>query len=689
MQDWPCRVAAKGDSRGSGPSRSIITQMLASPSVCQPASASSLNFPTAEPPGRFNPERTFAEGRPVPSAIYIEYPRITLVEVGGNARKPKLKSVIVGDLAEARNEDGTPITDKQAYLNKQIETFLKENKVKTSKLNLLVGPDGMRYRDMHLDFKDRRQIDRVLAFQVEGVLPTVAIEDLAIGYIILHEEGDGVRVLVHAADKDYVRSRIVALEENNALVDAADSHLSGTLNLGLLHPELSADQPPTLWMDFAGSTAMVAAVYDGKVYSARVFLAPYLAESDEAKKAAQVRNELQAAEARAREFAGDEDDEGATLPKAESVNIGEQEIADRIGAMTRDELQKFLTRVGIEARRTLLREHLDAAPERLVVSGLGSAGDQLAEALGAELELPDARAIDLLEPVIPTSKDGTPKIDVPDVGELSYLVGVAIKGLGRDESGINFRYGDLAPGTMFDYAKTPLAFAATLVLLVAGILCMMAFVELRRFENLISELRDTPPGIDTMFARAYGPVQDPDQRATYVKRHNRLEEFPANEIRNAHRILLEHQRELEGANTAEFNPPWPADEIKAEVLRRIAAANPSFDFALLRLNVDPATMRIEMFVSLSEDQAEREARRPRLPAEQRNLAETDRILASINAMIRDNPQWFEGEPTQSYGARNVERPNEHGSGPARRADQMNLVIRMKRPERARPSAGGS
>jgi hypothetical protein len=617
----------------------------------------------------------------VSSAIYIEYPRITLVEVGGNSRKPKLKSVIVGDLKEARNEDGTPITDKQGYLNKQIETFLKENKVKTGKLNLLVGPDGMRYRDMHLDFKDRRQIDRVLRFQVEGVLPTVAIEDIAVGYFILHEEGDGVRTLIHAADKDYVRSRIIALEENNAIVDAADSHLSGTLNLGLLHPELAPDTLPTLWLDFAGATAMVAVVHGGKVHSARVFLAPYLAESDQAKKAAKVKSELQEAEARAREFAGEplDDEEEGALPKAESVNIGEQEIADRIGAMSRDEMLAFLNRVGVEARRTLLRENLDADPERLVVSGLGSAGDQLAELLGNELGLSDARAIELMEPVVPTKKDGTPKIDIPDVGELSYLTGVAIKGLGRDFTGINFRTGDLAPGTLFDYAKTPLAFAATLALLVAGILCMMAFTEKRRFDNLIADLRDTPPGIDAMFNRAFAPVQDPARRDELRGMHNRIEEFPENEIRNAHRALLAHQRELEGANTAEFNPPWPAEEIMAEVMRRIEAANRSYDFALLRMNIDTSTLRIDMIVSQSETQDERNKRN--LPAHQRNLVEADRIMAELRAMTREHQHWFADEPNMSYGARDLSRPNEHGSGEARRAEQINLTIPMKRRER--------
>jgi Tfp pilus assembly PilM family ATPase len=608
------------------------------------------------------------------SAIYIEYPRVTLVEVTGSGRKPKLKSVIVGELGEARNEDGTPITDKQAHLNKQIQQFLKQHKVKTNKLSLLVGPDGMRFRDMHLDFKDRRQIDRVLRFQVEGVLPTVPIEDVAVGYHILHEEGDGVRVLVHAAEKDYVRRRIVALEESDAIVDSADSHLSGTMNIGLLHPELAPDTPPTLWLDFAGSTAMVAIVEGGKIYTARVFVSPYLAESDAERKSAQVRSELEAAEARAREFAGEPLAEDELAPKVESSNIGEAEIADRIRSMSREELERFLGRVAVEAQRTLLRENLETTPERLVVSGLGSAGDVLADALGERLGFEDVRAIELIEPLIPTDRDGAPKIEVPDVGELSYLAGVAVKLLGRDFSGINFRVGDLAPGTLFDYAKTPLAFAATLALLVAGIMCMMAYVERNRFQGMIAELRDTSPGLGPMFERAFAAVDEDDERI----RHNRIEDDPAEEISRAHQALRERQRELQGATTKDYTPPWPAEEIMAEVLRRIAAANPSYDFSLLRLAVDASSVRLEIVVSTTENQAERDARRPALPPEQRNLTEIDRMMASLRAMTRDHPDWFAAEPTMRYGRRDLRRTDPQGNM-ERTAEHINLNFQLNRP----------
>jgi hypothetical protein len=65
------------------------------------------------------------------------------------------------------------------------------------------------------------------------------------------------------------------------------------------------------------------------------------------------------AEVRAREFLGGE--EAATLPASDSVNIGEEEVADRIRHMSKEQLQKFLSRVAVEAKRTLLMSNLETS----------------------------------------------------------------------------------------------------------------------------------------------------------------------------------------------------------------------------------------------------------------------------------------------------------------------------------------
>ncbi|MCA8914575.1 MAG: hypothetical protein KDB90_04115 [Planctomycetes bacterium] len=626
-------------------------------------------------------------------AFYIEYPRITAVEITGSARKPKLKRVEVGDLPEPRNEDGTLMVDRQGYLNEQVSAFVKDRKLSGGKAILLAGPEAMRYREVKLAFSDKRNIDKVLQYQVEGLIPNIPIEQLTVGYNILQNEPDGARLLVHAADKDYIRQRIIALEEAGCTVDAVDSNLSGTMNIGLLHEAFAKGSAPALWLDFAGTSATVAVVHDGEVQTARVFLAPYLAgasgataTAEEAKAAG--KKAAAEAERRAREFeAGDLDQldhmdmdeeyvldtsatDSATLPKSESVNIGEAEVADRIRHMSRDELQKFITRVAVEAKRTMLISRFDADPERVVVSGLGVAGDELAGLLGDELGIDDARAIELVDAVNPPGNS----IDTPDVGELSYLCGTALKGVGRDYTGIDFRYGDLAAGTLMDYAKTPLAFTATLVLLFAGIMFLISYTHARQYERDIAALRDQDLGPKYFFTAAFFHTKKADEKSAPSAALKKLRDYPdmsddpGSEIRLAHKRMKDTQAILQGLTTDLYARPHPADLILVEILKTIQNAKPSYDFALMRCDILESGVTIQYMASITETPAER------LRAGAPEQKEADRMFYAFRDLADAHPEWFEGAPTQDEGSKTQVGPE------GREANQMTLKLKLKKIE---------
>jgi len=617
-------------------------------------------------------------------AFSIDFPRIVAVEVTGSAKKPRLKRVAVGELAEPRNEDGTMVADRQAHLNGQVAKFIKENKLASGKQYLLVGPDAMRFRDLRLAFSDKRQINRVLPFQVEALIPNVPIEEMSLGYIPLLKEPEGSLLLVHAADKSYIRQRLTALEEAGCSIEGIDSHLSGTLNLGLLHPELAADKPPTLWLDFAGTTAAVILLDHGNVQAARVFVSPYLAgasgatatATDAKSVADQARRE---AEARAREIAAKNATDSVTLPggdstslpKGESVNMGAAQVADRIRHMSRDDLMKFIQRVGVEARRTLAMSRHDAEPARLVVSGLGAQGGDLATLLSNELQLESGTAIALMDSV---SSKG--EVSAPDLGELTYLTGVALKGLGRDLTGIDFRYGDLAPGTLLDYARTPLAFTATLALLFGGILFLVSYTHVRRYEADILYLRDQEPGLRYYFDKVAFKDVDKTKKASKQVLAERTytvdEEDAANEITTNHKKLADHQKRLEGKTTDNFERPVPADVVLSLVLKTISDAKPSYDFALLRVDVKNNNLNLVFLASQSET-----------PEDLKGVGgvkEADRMFDAFRKLTRSDPKMFQDEPKLSYGARTQPGPG------GRNADVVTLQIPLVKPERKKPAA---
>lgn len=619
-------------------------------------------------------------------AFSIDFPRIVAVELAGSAKKPRLKRVVVGDLPEPRNEDGTPVVDKQGFLNTAVGEFLKTHKLTSGKQYLLVGPDAVRYRDLRLAFSDHRRIEKILPFQVEGLIPNIPIEDLSLGFIVLEEFGDkegqtageGCKVLVHAADRAYIMPRLIALEEGGASIAAVDDHLDGTLNLGRLHPQLAASQPPTLWLDFAGSTAMVCLMDGKRVRSARVFFSPYLAGAEAAaERAKQEAREAQvAAEARAREFQEEQGTatDSVTLPKTESVNIGSEQVADRIKHMSRDDMLKFLQRVAIEARRTILMAGGNYEPARLVVSGLGDSGTQIVELLANELQMTESHAIDLMDSVNPPHKDGKPSVDVPDIGELTYLTGVALKGFGLDEDKIDFRYGTLAPGTLFDYAKTPLAFTATLSLLFAGILYLISYSHSTQFEAQIVDLRDAPNGPKYYFEAAFEKVdktkpvsKEVEKERTYVA----IEDDPGQEIRNAHKKLKDHQKRLLGETSDNYARPQPADQILLKVLETFQNGKPSYDFAMVSFRIQNNLVTIEFFCSVTETAAERKL------LGVGDLTESERMFRAFRELATANTQWFDTAPDAYSGDVTAKAQ----AGPENRVvDVAKVTIRLKKVE---------
>ncbi|CAG1772094.1 hypothetical protein BAC2_02163 [uncultured bacterium] len=630
------------------------------------------------------------------TAIYINQTQIIAVTVGGSAKKPKLKSVATGFIAEARTEDGAVVVDRTKHLANEINRFLKENKFGHGHEILLVGPDAMRYREIKLAFSDRRQIDKVIKFQVEGAIPSVPIEDLAVSYTVLSSDEGGSRVLVMAADKDYIRKRLDALDMAGITVDSVDCNLSGTLNLGLLHEQLSGEKPPTLWLDFAGTTATASIVINGHVHTTRVFVSPYVsgaqgaAPTAEQSKIALKQLEAQAA-GRALEVPKDEyvllspEEAGgseppppptlpaadtanaAGLPKAESVNLGAQEVADRIRKMSRDELLKFVNRVAVEARRLLYMTRIEGGVRRLVVSGLGHEGPNLAAALANELRLDESLAIDLMDSVTGKDRDGNPSVKVPDIGEITFLTGVALKGLGRDETEVDYRTGDLAAGTLFDYAKTPLAFTATAVFLFAGIMFLIAFTQVQTLQRETARLVAEPYDLQTSFVRA---TKKADKTKLTPKERTELlnyplnDEEPATEIQVVYNRLNEHQKRISGEVVTEHPIPHRADVIVSDIIRALQSGKPSYDFALIRIDVTQESASVTYFASTSETNEEVKAR----GGEREDI----RMSNALKKLMADRADVFEGEPVPAGGtARGVKNGE-------RTANEIRLTLKLQK-----------
>jgi hypothetical protein len=416
-----------------------------------------------------------------------------------------------------------------------------------------------------------------------------------------------------------------------------------------------------------------------------VFVSPYLAgASGQTATATASRDEAEQhrleAEARARQVAAAMGElptaDSSTLPKAESVNMGAEQVADRIRHMSRDELDKFIHRVTIESRRTMAISRFDAEPARLVVSGLGHEGALITQRLGDSLGMEQSAAINLMDSVKRDAKRGEDSARLPDLGELTYLTGVALKGLGRDETHIDFRYGDLAAGTLMDYARTPLAFTATLALLFAGILFLVSFTHVRRYEADIAALRDHERGPRYYFEKvAFGKVDPSKFESKQEQAEGKYAEFPdspAAEIESAYNKLLAHQKRKQGNVSDNFQRPTPADQVLLALMRAINEAKPSYDFAVTRIDIRNNALILRCFTSQSETPEERQK------AGVRDV-ESDRLLSSLRKMVSSQPKMFVGEA--DGGGVKADLGGRAQDGPdGRKADEWTYTIPVVKPE---------
>jgi|GEM_PF-4324217 len=211
------------------------------------------------------------------TAIYITRTRAIAVRVSGSAKRPTLKAVDTLDFEPLEpKENGEPHSREERITDYgiQMRAFLKKSKASGAPVTLCIDSNDVLLRNMAIAFKDRAKIDRVIAYQVEGEIPSTPIEDLAVGYTQLAVNDNGSQLLVVAGRKDRLRDYIEILDEADSEAEAANATIGGALNLRAIHPELKKVDEPSIWIDFQGSHALFALLDGDKIIGVRNLLLP-------------------------------------------------------------------------------------------------------------------------------------------------------------------------------------------------------------------------------------------------------------------------------------------------------------------------------------------------------------------------------------------------------------------------------
>ncbi len=517
------------------------------------------------------------------TAIFINEREAIAVRVDGSAKKPKLtragriefEPVLPGD-------DGLPPSEEAVFDSQmiQLKAWLKQSKFGGGNVILCADPASVILRDLKVAFTERRQIDKVIAFQVEGVIPSIDIEDLAVTYTMLEKEADGSRLLVAAAHREPLRDALELLDDSGIVPVMADSTVGGALNLRALSPELSNTPKPTLWVDLQGDWALIAVLEGTTILGMRMIRVPAAATAE--MQAAADAAAVGSADADDAPLVvmddGDESEDGSEEAEWPDSNAGwpaEKSQSDAPQAPlsaeaqaaveeASDRGQALLRMLVTEARRSILSAQAAGAISRVIVSGVPAGLAPISKLIQAELGIDAVTVIDLIDSMVPKSRKGQPKVDLPPSLMVPVLAGVALKGLGGDASGMDFLTGDLSPADAFEQSKSALAIGVTVLFLICGVVLMLVIREGQRIDQE-AERRLNEVNIPSLHRLAYSGAPENRRASTSLPEYSDL---------MAQSIAVRDQMQQEinsikAGNKRNFPPLFESDRAFQEFLKAV------------------------------------------------------------------------------------------------------------------------
>lgn len=516
------------------------------------------------------------------TAIQVTSQGALAVRVEGSAKKAKIvRAAELEFELPAATADGVAPSPDDIFESKaaQLKSWLKKSKLSGGRVALCVDSSHVILRDLRVSFTDRRQIDKVIAFQVEGVIPSTPIESLAVGYTVLETDDEGSRLLVAAAHREPLREQLELLEDLGIEPEVADSTVGGAMALRALNPTLANAPTPTLWIDLQGDSAVVA-VLDGTamlaIRSVRIpraaaieLAAAVVADTDDRPASGRRAAVPEPSEDGEAEAGFDADGDVAIIEEEPEVQAAPAPLAKATSTGTGSKLNVPAPASGalvhllvIEARRSILSAQAKGAIERVVISGVPDSMRAAIAPVKRELGVKEFEVISLLDPLLVKDKLGKPKVKLPSSLGVPAAAGVACKLLGNDASGVDFLVGDLSPTDAFDQIKSPMAIAATLLFMVAGIMLMLVINENRKLEREAqSELANQE--LDRALAATYEKAPEARRKSVPEAGHT----FEG--VNSAHDLLTADIAAIKAGNKKLFPPTYDADLALDAILRAI------------------------------------------------------------------------------------------------------------------------
>jgi len=343
-------------------------------------------------------------------------------------------------------------------------------------------------REIPVPFTADDQIRKVVKYEAEHHLHDCDADDVIVQYTRVGESVEGTNLLVFAARKDAIGRRIEYAR--SAGVEPLAMDLDSLAYFGAVNASgRFAETPNCVLLDIGYRSTGMVFVVEGAVRALRAMRMGV--DSITQGLARDMDIDFVEADHKLHELAAEES--GDLLVPAQEGALGTRPDTEKSHAeLERDLLHQkrdeFVGRLKREFIRSTAALRGAPRPELIIVTGPGLQVPGLLELLGQRLGMP-------VEPFRPSQSfscklNGTTPDDF-DAGA-AVALGLALKGLGGDTLGIDFRQEELQVANKFELLKNTLAVTVTLLfvgLLVFSFYCVMKKRQLQedRFEPMLTQ----------------------------------------------------------------------------------------------------------------------------------------------------------------------------------------------------------
>jgi Tfp pilus assembly PilM family ATPase len=367
---------------------------------------------------------------------------IKIAVVEGGRSKATLKSFTTRKI-DAKSGDTED--DIISVLNE----VLKETGAPKSSVTTSVRAQDCMIREIVVPFVEDDKIRKTVKYQAENYFTSLHIDDLIIEYSKFSESESKSKLLVAGIKKSHVARRLEMLEEVGVDPTAIDLDIAALYNT-YAHLGVFDDVPAALIVEIRADTLKLGVVEGGRLRLARAIrmrLGSMRLDSVRPK------DQLSAASGVYDTAA----DESARLPVVILDEGDDEAFSLEDSGITETEREGILHRVFMEIDRTVAAVQMLHDVDLICLTGSSCVLDGIEEVFADHFEI-DARKIDVGGAM--GAKKGVGKGSVSVEG--ATAVGLALKGLGIDHGGMDFRQEEFAFRGTFQQIKKGLACLLTL-----------------------------------------------------------------------------------------------------------------------------------------------------------------------------------------------------------------------------------